>query len=102
MLRRLSTFIFGLVFGAILMWAAMAYHVVRTSDGFYVLPKRHAALEGSYFDVRDWTIADWSDRPDLAWTVSESGKTEIFGDVPVMGGAVKDVIGLLKGGTEKK
>ena len=78
MLKRLSTFLFGGVVGAAIMYVALIYHVVRAPDGVHLIPKTTATLRGCYVDIREYGIEDWKNNPDLTVAISASGKTELL------------------------
>jgi len=38
-----------------------------------IVPKRRAGLDDTYVDVRDWGITEWSEHPDLVYTLVDKG-----------------------------
>ena len=101
-MKRITPFFVGMLFGGFLVWGAMSYHVVRNSEGLNLVPKRYGTLKSTYLDVRQWTVNDWSKRPDLVWTITQNGRTELMGDVPVLDGKASDIVGFLTPTTEKR
>lgn len=91
-MRRLFWTLSGVALGCALMWGAFQYHLVRTTSGFVLVPKQQLGLTDAYVDVRTWTISDWSKHPDLTLDVTQSGKTEVFGDTNVMKTTLKDAL----------
>jgi hypothetical protein len=75
--KRLTTFLFGVVVGAGLLYGALHYHVVRASDGLHLVPKLNAKLAGTYVDIRNYTLADWTRNPDLAAALIDSGERDL-------------------------
>ena len=65
-MKRLMTFLCGMIAGAVLLFGALKYHVIRANDGLHLVPKLDAKLEATYVDIRSFTVADWAQHPDLA------------------------------------
>ena len=80
MLKRLSGFLFGFVAGALFMFLALKYHLVRADDGLHMIPKAQATLSGAYVDIREFSLSDWQERPELALAINQAGKTELLTD----------------------
>ena len=76
-MRRLSTFIFGMAVGAGLLYGALNYHLIRADDGLHVVPKLNVELSSTYVDIREFTPADWSKRPQLASALLQSDQREL-------------------------
>lgn len=85
-MRRLSTFIFGMVFGAGLLYFALNYHLIHADDGLHLVPKLNAELGSTYVDIREFTLADWADHPQLASALIESDQRDL------MEGAANDAL----------
>jgi hypothetical protein len=68
----------GVVTGGVLAVAGMNYHVVRTEESVTFVPKRHAGLDETYLDIREWTITDWKDHPDFIWSLYENDKQDLI------------------------
>ncbi len=79
-MRKLPHFLAGVLVGAILMYMALKYHVVRASDGFHMVPKTIAKLTSIYVDIRAFTFDDWRDHPDLALDLANSRKAYLLED----------------------
>lgn len=77
---RISTFLFGLVVGAVLVFGAQRYHVVRSAEGLHLIPKTKATLAEAYVDIRDFRLADWTNHPELAAAVLKARKEHLLGD----------------------
>ena len=76
-MKRLSTFILGMFVGAILLFAILKFHVIRANDGLHLVPKREARLASTYVDIRNFTVADWAARPELAAALIEDDRREL-------------------------
>lgn len=95
-MRRILSVLFGVLLGAAGMWTAMNYHVLRTKDGFACVPKYRAHLAGTFVDVREWGVTEWTEHPELVMTLERNKRTEIIGDAKVFGTTLRDAINLVK------
>ena len=77
-MKRIFTFLFGLVVGASGMYGGFSYHIVRATDGLHLIKKATATLAGSYADIRDYNLDDWKANPQLAVSISAAGKTHLL------------------------
>ena len=87
-MSRLSAFLFGMVAGAVLLYVAMNFHVMRTGEGFHLITKQPARLSEAYVDVRAFTMADWASHPQLAAALVQADKQYLLGEVAT--GAFQD------------
>ncbi|TWU40480.1 hypothetical protein [Novipirellula artificiosorum] len=71
----MSRFLAGMVCGAILLYVAMHYHVVRGTDGVFLVPKVSNGLSGIYTDIRDFQLMDWQQHKPLAAAMVKNGQT---------------------------
>lgn len=78
-MRRLSTFVVGMLVGGLLLWTAMNYHLVNTSKGVHLVPKVSATLAMTYVDVRGFTVADWARHADLVLALTQANQQELMG-----------------------
>ncbi len=69
-----------MVAGAVLLYAATNYHVVRSGDGIHLIGKRPARLGETFVDIRGFTLADWAARPQLASALVQSNQQRLLGD----------------------
>ena len=76
-MKRLSSFLFGMVAGAALLYGALNYHLIRAQDGLHLVPKLDAELSGTYVDIRGFTITDWSQQPNLAAALIDADRREL-------------------------
>ena len=77
-MRRLMTFILGMIVGAILLFTAMNYHLIRAHDGFHLVPKTSSQLAAAYVDIRGFTVADWTQHPQIATALMKADKGELM------------------------
>ena len=77
---RIGTFVIGAVVGAVLIFGAQRYHLLRADDGFYVVPKLSATFEQAYVDVREFGVTDWVEHRELAAAIVKAKKDHLFQD----------------------
>ena len=77
---RFGTFIAGMVCGAGLLWGALHYHVVRTTEGFYFVPKISQNLSDPFVDVREFGLSDWQQHRGLAAAIMKNNQADLMGD----------------------
>lgn len=77
-MRRLSTFIFGMAAGGLLIYAALNYHLIHASTGLHLVPKARATLAETYVDVRGFTPADWARHADVAVALFQADRTDLM------------------------
>ena len=76
-MRRLITFGMGMVFGGLLLWSALHYHVLNTNSGLRFVPKVSASLSKTYVDIRSFTVADWARNTDLVLALTNANETDL-------------------------
>lgn len=76
-MRRIWTFVSGIIVGGILIFAAMNYHIIRANDGLHVVPKVDAQLALTYADIRDFTVADWAKNSELAAALMNANRRDL-------------------------
>ena len=89
-MRRLMTFILGMVVGGILLYGALSYHFIRADDGLHVIPKSSATLVSTYVDIRKFTVADLANNADIVEAIMRANKQELLKDTAT--GAVQNGI----------
>ena len=77
----LYKFISGMVVGSVATLAALNFHLIRTTDSWAVVPKRHLALTDTYVDIRDWGLSDWTEHADLVYTLHKNGRQDLITDL---------------------
>ena len=76
-MRRIITFILGMLVGGLLLLAALNYHVIRAQDGLHFLPKTSARLSSSYVDIRNFTVADYMEHPEIVEALIRADQAEL-------------------------
>jgi hypothetical protein len=77
-MNRLSSFVLGIVVGAIGIIAAENYYIVRSNESFHLVPKIAAKLEIPYRDIRGFTLQDWQNNQPLALAIIKSQKQDLM------------------------
>ncbi len=77
-MRRLMTFIFGMVTGGVLLYGALNYHIIRANDGFHLVPKTGTRLAGTYVDIREMTVADLANHADILDALIRANKQQLL------------------------
>jgi len=77
-MRRLPTFIFGMVVGGLLIYLALNYHLIRANDGLHLVPKVSATLADTYVDVRSFRPGDFLSHRDVVAALLKSGQEELI------------------------
>ena len=77
-MSRLTSFLFGVVVGAVGIVVAENYYVVRSNDSFHLVPKIAARLEMPYRDIRGFTVQDWDANKPLALAIIKSQKQDLL------------------------
>jgi hypothetical protein len=95
-MRKLLWMFAGIAIGAVGMWTSMNYHVLRTNAGMAMVPKYRAQLNGTYLDVREWGVTEWTEHPDLVLTLEKNKRSDIIGDAKIFGTTLRDATNLLK------
>ena len=76
----MSRFLFGMMTGALLLYAAMHYHVVRGNEGVFLVPKISNNLSDVYVDTRDFGLSDWQRHKPLAAAIMQSNQSHLLED----------------------
>ncbi|MEX0643469.1 MAG: hypothetical protein WD468_12245 [Pirellulales bacterium] len=79
-MSRFPSFVMGAVVGALLLYAAMKYHVIRARDGFHFVSKQPPRLSETYADIRGYSPSDWAGRPQLASALVGANQQLLLGD----------------------
>ena len=92
-MRRLIPFVFGLLVGGTLVYSSLKFHVVRATDGLYLVPKISAEFSQSYVDIRKYDLNDWADHESLAIALSRAGQSHLLHNAAMDG--LRDAVGEL-------
>ena len=79
-MSRLGTFLFGMIVGFLLYAGVTNFHVVRARDGFHLVAKQNANLSETYVDIRQFSLSDWTNHPQLAAALAKANKQYLIGD----------------------
>ncbi len=79
-MSRFSSFLLGLATGAMVLYAAMNFHVVRARDGFHVVNKQPPRLVETYVDIRGFGMSEWAGRPQLTSALVAANQQQLLGD----------------------
>jgi hypothetical protein len=77
-MNRVTSFILGVVVGAVGIVVSENYYVVRSNESFHLVPKIAARLEIPYRDIRGYTLQDWENKQPLALAIIKSQKQELM------------------------
>jgi hypothetical protein len=79
-MSRLSTFLLGVVVGAVGILVSMNFYVVHANDGLHLVPKLVTQLEVPYVDIRKFGLQDWQQHQSLAVAIVKANKSELMTD----------------------
>ncbi|TWT76185.1 hypothetical protein CA13_66760 [Planctomycetes bacterium CA13] len=74
----MQRFFAGMVCGAVLLYTAMHYHIVRGKEGVFLVPKISNNLSDTYVDIRDFHLGDWQDHKPLAAAMVKNDQGEML------------------------
>jgi len=77
-MNRAPSFLFGMITGAGLLYAAMSYHFVRSSEGLLMVPKIAKGLPDTYVDIREFGLPQWQEHRALAAALVNSDRSELI------------------------
>lgn len=75
----LKTFVAGLLLGSVTMLLAMQFHLIRTTEGFTVVPRaEQPPLRSTYVDVRRWNTGMWKNYPEVSEALIKAGREDVM------------------------
>lgn len=77
-MKRLSSFVAGVVVGVVLATIMLKYHIVRAEQGTHWIPKAAPTFSAFYVDIREFSVEDWQAHSDLALAIAKSGNRELL------------------------
>jgi hypothetical protein len=77
-LRRIWSFLAGLMAGGAVIYFAMNFHLVRANDGIHLIPKVSAKLPKTYADIREFTVADWAENAEIAAALVHANRRDLL------------------------
>ena len=69
-----------MIVGAVGLYCATTYHVVRANDGVHMVPKVSAGWGDAYVDIREFDAALWNDHKNVAVALVNADKAELLGE----------------------
>ena len=79
-MNRISVFFLGMVVGAVGLYCATTYHIVRADDGVHFVPKVSSGLGDAYVDIREFDAAQWNEHKNVALALINADKEELLGE----------------------
>lgn len=77
-MRRIWTFLLGILAGGALIYFAMNFHLIHAKDGFHLVPKVSAQLPGTYADIREYKVADWAENAEIASALIKANRRDLL------------------------
>ena len=77
-MRRIMTFLAGVVAGGALVYFAMNFHVIRSREGFHLVPKVSAQMASTYVDIREFQVADWAQNAQVAAALVQANRKDLL------------------------
>lgn len=99
-MNRIGTFMLGFLVGAITIYGALHYHIVRTNDGVQLIPKLTSTLSETYVDIRDFGVEQWSQHQTLALAIARAGKSELLQGAVTQ--QLDDIVGGVMGRSDRQ
>jgi hypothetical protein len=81
---RIGSFLCGTVVGAVTVFGALKYHVVRANDGVHFVPKVTSGFEDTYVDIRQFGFSDWNRHRSLAMALVKSDRAELMDETAAL------------------
>lgn len=76
-MRRIKTFVLGVVTGALVIYGATNYHLVRAREGLHLVPKTSSRMAETYVDIRNFDVSDWAEHPQLALALIQADRQDL-------------------------
>ncbi len=77
-MRRVLTFFSGVITGAAVIYFAMNFHLIRSRDGFHLIPKMNAQLATTYADIREFKVGDWAENAGIAAALVNANRGDLL------------------------
>lgn len=77
-MRRIMLFFSGVVFGGALVYFAMNFHVIRSREGFDLVPKVHPQLATTYVDISEFQVSDWANNAEIAAALVQANRKDLL------------------------
>lgn len=79
-MKRVTSFLMGVIFGAVGLYVAMSYHVVRAEDGVHFVRRVSNGLADTYVDIRQFDAAKWHEHRSVAVALINAGQENLLKD----------------------
>ena len=79
-MSKVSSFFLGVVVGAVGLYCATTYHVVRAEDGVHFVPKVSSGVGNAYVDIREFNTAQWHEHKNVALALINAEKGDLMTD----------------------
>ncbi len=83
-MKRITSFLAGVIVGAAGLYGAMTYHFVRAEDGVHLVPKVTSGLSDTYVDIRKFNTASWYEHKSLAVALVNADKQDLLKDPAIV------------------
>ena len=78
-MNRIIIFIIGIVSGTAVTTAVHHSHLVRTDENWIIVPRSGVTLKDAYADIRQWSVKEWREHPELMRDLVKAGRAEVIG-----------------------
>jgi hypothetical protein len=97
-MSRLGALVLGVLVGAAGVYGLLHYHVLRTADGYELVPKLSTTFSDTYVDTRQFGVSDWMEHKELAQAVMKADKQDLFKDATIgsLEGGISDMLDKLR------
>lgn len=84
-MNRVSSFAVGVFVGIVGLYMTMHFTLVRARDGFHLIPKIAAKIDLPFVDVREFSLANWQQKQQLAIAILKANKGHLLQDQKLIG-----------------
>ncbi len=79
-MKRVTSFLMGVIVGAVGLYGAMTYHVVRAEDGVHFVRRVSNGVADTYVDIRQFDAAQWNEHKSMAVALINADKGDLLRD----------------------
>ncbi len=79
-MKRVSSFLLGVIVGAVGLYLTMTYHVVRAQDGVHLVRKVPSGWGDTYVDIREFRAAEWNEHKNLVAALIHANQEDLLQD----------------------
>lgn len=77
-MSRLKYLVLGAILGGTAVFVGLKYHVVRSNDGFHLVPKLESSFAQAYVDIRGFGINEWNENRMLAAAIVKAKQDNLL------------------------